>query len=35
LEHGGIVKPVLKTGPNTPNERREIFQTAVDQQNEA
>ena len=32
---GGTEKPALKIGLNTTSERRDIFQTLVDQRNEA
>jgi hypothetical protein len=34
MEHGGIEKKVLKTGPNSQNNKRDIFLTRVDQKNE-
>ena len=33
-EHGGTEKKVLKTGPNSQNNKRDIFLTRVDQKNE-
>ena len=35
LAHGGTEKKVQKTGPSTTNEQRDIFQTRVNQRDEA
>ena len=35
LAHGGTEKQVQKIGPSTTNEQRDIFQTRVNQQDEA
>ena len=35
VAHGGTEKKVRKTGPSTTNEQRDIFQTRVNQRDEA